>query len=144
MATKYASGKNSIAECDRCAGRYMLSELRTQTLKTKPYRIKVCKTCWDPDHPQLQLGLYPVEDPQAVREPRPDVSYVMSGQSGLLTNLYDPNVNNVDEYGYPADGSRQFQWGWYPVGGARSNDTGLTPNDLICITQVGTVTISTT
>lgn len=144
MATKYASGKNSIAECDRCAGRYKLHELRIQTLKTKPYRVKVCRTCFDPDQPQLQLGMYPVFDAQAVQEPRPDVSYIMSGQSGLLTNLYDPNVNDVDEYGYPADGSRQIQWGWYPVGGARSNDTGLTPNDLICITQVGTVTISTT
>jgi len=144
MASKYASGKNSIAECDRCAGRYKLHELRTQTLKTKPYRVKVCKECWDPDHPQLQLGMYPVYDAQAVQEPRPDVSYVTSGQSGLLTNLYDPNVNDVDEFGYPSDGSRQIQWGWYPVGGARSNDTGLTPNDLICITQVGTVTISTT
>lgn len=27
------------------------------------------------DHPQLQLGMYPVDDPQAVREPRPDISY---------------------------------------------------------------------
>lgn len=144
MASKYASGKNSIAECDRCAGRYKLHELRTQTLKTKPYRVKVCRECYDPDHPQLQLGMFPVQDAQAVQEPRPDVSYVVSGQTGLLTNLYDPNVNDVDEFGFPADGSRQIQWGWYPVGGARSNDTGLTPNDLICITQVGTVTISTT
>lgn len=144
MASKYSSGKNAIAECDRCAFRYKLHELRTEVIKTKPYRIKVCRSCFNPDQPQLQLGLYPINDPQAVLEPRPDVSYVMSGQSGLLTNLYDPNVNDVDEFGYPADGSRQFQWGWYPVGGARSNDTGLTPNDLICITQVGTVTISTT
>ena len=75
MPSKYASGKNSIAECDRCAQRYMLKVLRIQTLKTKPYKIKVCPECWDPDQPQLQLGLYPVNDPQAVREPRPDVSY---------------------------------------------------------------------
>lgn len=144
MPTKYSSGKNSIAECDRCAGRYKLHELRIQTLKTKPYRIKVCKTCFDPDQPQLQLGMYVINDPQAVQEPRPDVSYYVSGQSGVLTNLYAANVNTADEYGYPEAGSRIFQWGWYPVGGARANDTGLTPNDLICITQVGTVTISTT
>lgn len=144
MPNKFASGKYAIAECDRCAGRYKLKDLRIQTLKTKPYRIKVCKTCWDPDHPQLQLGMYPVNDPQAVREPRPDVSYAVSGQSGLLTNLYDPNVNDVDEYGYPETGSRVFQWGWNPVGGARGSDTGLTPNDLICVGQVGTVTIATT
>ena len=49
MPNKFASGKFSIAECDRCAQRYKLSELRIQTLKTKPYRVKVCKTCWDPE-----------------------------------------------------------------------------------------------
>ena len=144
MPIKYSSGKYAIAECDRCAGRYKLHELKTEILKTKPYRIKVCKTCFDPDHPQLQLGMYPIFDPQAVQEPRPDVSYYVSGQSGVLTDLYASNVNSPNEYGYPEAGSRIIQWGWYPVGGARSNDTGLTPNDLICITQVGTVTISTT
>ena len=121
-----------------------MHELRTEIVKTKPYRIKVCKACFNPDQPQLLLGTFPVFDPQAVQEPRPDVSYYVSGQSGVLTNLYDANVNNQDEFGYPEAGSRIFQWGYNPVGGARSNDTGLTPNDLICITQVGTVTISTT
>lgn len=144
MPSKYASGKNSIAQCDRCDQRYKLSELRTQILKTKPYRIKTCPECWDPDQPQLQLGLYPVNDPQAVREPRPDVSYYMAGPTGLKTNLYDADVYNADDFGYPTDGSRQFQWGWAPVGGASSFDTLLTPNNLICIGQVGTVTISTT
>lgn len=144
MSTKYSSGKNAIAECDRCGFRYKLHELRTEIVKTKPYRVKVCKTCFNPDQPQLLLGTFPVYDPQAVQEPRPDVSYYVSGQSGVLTNLYAANVNSADEYGYPEAGSRIFQWGWGPVGGARSNDTGLTPNDLICNTQVGTVTISTT
>jgi len=144
MSTKYSSGKNAIAECDRCGFRYKLHELRTEIVKTKPYRIKVCRTCFNPDQPQLLLGTFPVFDPQAVQEPRPDVSYYVSGQSGVLTNLYAANVNSADEYGYPEAGSRIFQWGWGPVGGARSNDTGLTPNDLICNTQVGTVTISTT
>lgn len=143
MPTKYASGKYAIAECDRCDGRYKLKDLRIQTLKTKPYRIKVCKTCWDPDHPQLQLGMYPVNDPQAVEEPRPDVSYYVSGQSGVGTNPLDPNVNNADDFGYPETGSRIIQWGWNPVGGSRANDNGLTPNDLICITQVSSVTITT-
>ena len=50
----------------------------------------------------------------------------------------------MDDFGYPTDGSRQIQWGWAPVGGASSFDTVLTPNYLIAIGQVGTVTISTT
>jgi hypothetical protein len=142
MPSKYASGKYAIAECDRCAQRYMLKELKKEVIKTKLYQIKVCPACWDPDQPQLSLGLYPVNDPQAVREPRPDVSYQMSGNSGL--QIVDTNGNAVDQFGYPEGGSRVFQWGWQPVGGASSFDTVLTPNYLIAVGQVGTVTISTT
>lgn len=141
MPNKFASGKYAIAECDRCAQRFKLKELRIQTLKTKPYRVKVCKACWDPDHPQLQLGMYPVNDPQAVREPRPDVSYQVSGQSGLQINLTGVGP---DGFGSPELGSRIIQWGWNPVGGARANDAGLTPNDLAPAVVVGNVTVTTT
>jgi len=141
MPNQFASGKYAIAECDRCAQRYMLKELRTQTVKTKPYKIKVCHECWDPDQPQLSLGLYPVNDPQAVREPRPDVSYIQSGTSGLQINLTGIGPQGL---GNPDMGSRIFQWGWNPVGGARLNDFGLTPNDLIAVGQIGTVTVSIT
>ena len=72
MPSKYSSGKHSIAECDRCGFRYKLKELRKLTIKTKQVSIKVCQNCWEPDQPQLQLGMYPVNDPQAVREPRKD------------------------------------------------------------------------
>lgn len=142
MPNRFASGKYAIAECDRCAQRYKLKELRIQTLKTKPYRVKVCRSCWDPDHPQLQLGMYPVDDPQAVREPRPDVSYVMSGQTGLqeLTT----NSTALLGFGFPEEGSRIFQWGWAPIGGASANAAGLTPNDLVANTYVGDVVISIT
>ena len=140
MPSKYASGKYAIAECDRCGQRYKLKELRKQVLKTHLYDVKVCPTCWDPDQPQLQLGMYPVNDPQAVHEPRPDVSYEVSGTSGLQIAL--TNTNAPHGLGYPEGGSRQFQWGWNPVGGARGFDTALTPNNLIAYDQVGTVTIT--
>jgi hypothetical protein len=140
MASKYASGKYSIAECDRCGQRFMLKDLKNEVIKTKLFQIKVCKSCWDPDQPQLSLGLYPVNDPQAVRNPRPDVSYYSSGATGLYTSSIASNsINNA---GYPSDGSRQFQWGWGPVGGASSFSTALTPNNLIAYSQVGTVTIT--
>lgn len=144
MPNKYSSGKYAIAECDRCGQRYKLKELKKMVIKTKLFNIKVCPECWDPDQPQLHLGMYPVNDPQAVREPRPDVSYNVGGTTGLMTNLYDPNVNNVDDAGYPTDGSRQIQWGWQPVGGASYFDTNLTPNNLLPQVQIGTVTIVTT
>lgn len=75
MPSRFASGKTSIAECDRCGIRTKLSELRSLTIKTKRVNIRVCRECWEPDQPQLSLGLYPVNDPQAVRDPRPDTSY---------------------------------------------------------------------
>lgn len=140
MPNRFASGKFAIAECDRCAQRYLLKQLRIQTVKTRPYKIKVCPTCWDPDHPQLQLGMYPVDDPQAVREPRPDVSYRVSGTTGLQIDV--TSGTDTDQFGFPEGGSRVIQWGWAPVGGARSDDAGLTPNDLVASTAVGNATIS--
>jgi len=129
MPSKYASGKYAIAECDRCGQRYKLSQLKKEVIKTKLFQIKVCQSCWDPDQPQLSLGLYPVNDPQAVREPRPDVSYQVSG------NLAD---------GYNGGGSRIIQWGWNPVGGSSFFDAVLTPNNLALVVQIGTVTVATT
>ena len=140
MPSKYASGKNSISECDRCGFRYMLKVLKTLTIKTKNVKIKVCPTCWEPDQPQLSLGLYPVNDPQAVREPRPDKSYWQSGFSGLETNIFAGSL--LSQNGYPSEGSRIVQWGWAPVGGARANDAGLTPNNLVAQTTVANVTIN--
>lgn len=143
MPNKFASGKYAIAQCDRCNFRFKLKELRTQTLKTKPYKVKVCRTCWDPDQPQLQLGMYPVNDPQAVREPRPDNSYILSGNNGLLVNEFSsaPTQNAV---GSPEGGSRIIEWGWNPVGGASFSDAGLTPNVLALSITLGTVTVATT
>ena len=129
MPNRFASGKYAIAECDRCGQRYMLKELKKLTIKTKTVNIKVCPECWEPDQPQLQLGMYPVEDAQALREPRTDTSYQVSG---LLAD------------GYSGGGSRIFQWGWAPVGGASSFDAALTPNNLNLVVQLGTVTVSVT
>ena len=140
MPSQFASGKYAIAECDRCGQRFKLKELRKLTIKTKQVSIKVCKECWEPDQPQLQLGMYPVNDPQGLREPRPDVSYQVSGNSGLQINK--TNDTTILGVGFPEGGSRIFQWGWNPVGGAR--DDGLTPNNLAPEGQVGSVTVTIT
>lgn len=126
MGNRFASGKNSIAECDRCGQQFKLKLLKREVIKTKLYDLMVCPECWDPDHPQLQLGMYPVDDPQAVRNPRKDTTYVTSGV----------NVN-----GNPSGGSRDIQWGWNPVGGSRFFDAALTPNYLVMQAVVGTVTV---
>ena len=127
MGNPFASGKHSIAECDRCGQQYKLKKLRFEVIKTKLYQLKVCEECWDPDQPQLLLGMFPIEDPQAVRQPRPDTTYVTSG---------------INTLGYPSGGSRDIHWGWNPVGGASQFDVGLTPNYLVGVTSVGTVTIT--
>jgi hypothetical protein len=143
MPTKYASAKNSIAQCDRCGFRYKLKQLKRLVIKTKNVNILVCPECWEPDQPQLSLGLYPVNDPQAVRNPRPDSpSYFQAGLNGLQTVEVTGPLQS--ETGVPTLGSRVIQWGWYPVGGSRANDAGLTPNDLVGIGNVGTVTVTTT
>jgi hypothetical protein len=126
MPNQFSSGKFAIAECDRCGQRYKLKQLKSLTIKTKKVNILVCPECWEPDQPQLQLGMYPVNDPQAVRNPRPDTSYIVSG---------------VDVDGDPSGGSRIFQWGWAPVGGSR--DGGLTPNNLNLSITLGSVSVAT-
>jgi hypothetical protein len=122
MPNRFSSGKHSIAECDVCGFRFKLKELKYLTIKTKQTNIKACKQCWTPDQPQLQIGMYPVNDPQAVRQPRPDTSYYVSGNND--------------------GGSRIFEWGWNPVGGA--SDGGLTPNSLALRITLSSVTVTTT
>jgi hypothetical protein len=129
MGNRFASGKNSIAMCDRCGQQFKLTALRKEIQKTKIYNLLVCGACFDPDQPQLQLGMYPVDDPQAVRNPRKDTTYVTAG------------VNSI---GSLTGGSRDVQWGWAPVGGSSNFDVALTPNYLVATTFVGTVTVTVT
>jgi hypothetical protein len=129
MGNRFASGKIAIAICDRCGFRFRLRELRTLIVKTKQVNMLVCKQCWEPDQPQLQLGMYPVDDPQALRNPRNDNTYYQSGTTST---------------GSIGEGSRNIQWGWNPVGGSRYFDDDLTPNNLVMTGTVGTVTVSTT
>jgi hypothetical protein len=80
-----------------------------------------------------------VNDPQAIREPRPDLSYLVSGTTGLQELLTDST--SIQGIGFPAGGSREIYWGWNPVG--MGYDNGVTPNTLRANGQVGTVTITT-
>jgi hypothetical protein len=129
MGNRFADGKKAIAECDRCGQQFKLKQLRTEIIKQRKYELLVCPECWDPDNPQLMLGTFPVDDPQALRNPRRDTTYITSGV----------NVN-----GNLSGGSREIQWGWQPVGGSSQFDAALTPNNLVAVGFVGTVAIQTT
>ena len=128
MPNRFASGRIAIAECDRCGQQYKLKQLKTEIIKQRKYELLVCPECWDPDQPQLMLGTFPIDDPQALRNPRRDTTYYTSG---ILAD------------GSFGGGSRVFQWGWNPVGGASNFDAALTPNDLVAVGFVGTVTVVT-
>ena len=142
MGNRFASGKNSIAQCDRCDQRFKLTQLKREVIKGRNYELLVCNECWDPDHPQLHLGEFPVDDPQGVRNPRPDRSYLISGNNGLQTDIN--GGTGPTGYGYNDGGSRIFQWGWNPVGGSSQFDAVLTPNNLVITVNLGTVSVSTT
>jgi hypothetical protein len=116
MSNRFASSKKAIAECDVCGFRYKLRELKKLVRKGIDTNIKACPECWNPDQPQLKLGETPVDDPQAIRDPRPDFA-------GYVQN-------------------RDIQWGWNPVG-MGLDPFNLTPNDLVGTSQLGTVTVTT-
>ena len=114
MATVFASGKKAPGLCDVCGQRYRLSQLKALVVKQRVTNILACPSCWDKDHPQLMLGTVPVNDPQALRNPRVDIGLVES---------------------------RDIQWGWRPVGGGSSGSG--TPNALVASSGLSTVTVST-
>ena len=115
MSNRFASSKKAIAECDVCGFRYKLRELKKLVRKGIDTNIKACPECWNPDQPQLKLGETPVDDPQAIRDPRPDFA-------GYVQN-------------------RDRQWGWNPVG-MGFDPFNLTPHDLVGTGQIGTVTVT--
>jgi len=85
MGNRFASGRIAISECDICGFRYKLKELSQLVIKTKNVNILACPECWNPDQPQLQLGMYPVDDPQALRNPRPDFPGYPESRSLTIT-----------------------------------------------------------
>ena len=84
MSNQFASDNKALAECDVCGFRYKLRTLRYLVVKTKTTNIKACNECWSPDQPQLQLGMYPVDDPQAIRNPRPDFTGYPQSRSQVI------------------------------------------------------------
>ena len=101
--------------CDVCGFEYRLKQLKNLVVKNTETQIKACPECWEPSQPQLMLGTFPVEDPQAIRNPRSDSAELVA--------------------------SRDIQWGWDPVG--LSNPFGITPDDLEAVGVVGQVTVTT-
>jgi len=78
MSVPYARGKRAFGFCDRCGFRADLAKLFFQPVKGRNTNLKVCRECLDRDHPQLFLGMFPINDPQALYQPRPDTGKIPS------------------------------------------------------------------
>ena len=90
MAIRFASSQKAIAECDVCGWRYKLRELRNLIVRGSDTNIKACPECWEADHPQNELGKYPVHDPQAIQTPRP----VFTGYPKSRAQIYSGSESN--------------------------------------------------
>lgn len=68
----YARSVKARGRCDRCGFNVLLSELKPEVNNGRRTGLKVCTTCFDPDHPINQRGKLRILDPQSLRDPRPD------------------------------------------------------------------------
>src|SRR5262245_7102920 len=81
----------ALGLCDICGFSYKLNSLKEVIFDERPTGLLACTTCWDKDHPQLQLGRYKVDDPQSLLDPRPDVG--VPGSTGLFGWMPIGNFN---------------------------------------------------
>ncbi len=82
--SRFASGRKSLAICDICGFQYKLRELRDLIVKGRNSNLMACPECWNPDQPQLSLGSFPVNDPQAIRNPRPDYNQYAQSRAQVI------------------------------------------------------------
>ena len=68
----YAKGSKALGICDRCGFTVKLSELKYEVQDGVRNGLRVCHVCFDPDHPQLQVGKLNTSDPEALFNPRAD------------------------------------------------------------------------
>jgi len=68
----YARGKHAFGICDRSGFRYKLGDLVWEIQNGKKTGFRVGKDIVDPDQPQNFLGRVKINDPQSLRDPRPD------------------------------------------------------------------------
>lgn len=116
MTNRFTVGRRAISNCDICGHQFQLKKLKVLVVRTKVTNVMACPQCWNPDHPQNMQGMYPVEDPQALRNPRPDLLMFYGSES------------------------RDIQWGWNPVGFNNSLRLPI-PDNLEIQGQVGSVTV---
>ena len=81
----YATGKHSLAICDRCGFRYKYTQLKKEWTG-----FFVCPECYEPKEPQLE-PVPQVADPEAIRNPRPQQPASEVAGEGVVRTL-DANL----------------------------------------------------
>ena len=81
----YASGKYSLAICDRCGFRYKYKELRKEG-----NNLFVCAECYEPKASQIDPVPH-AADPEAIRDPRPQLSPSVIAGDGVVRTI-NPNA----------------------------------------------------
>lgn len=70
----YARGKYAFGYCDKTGFRYPLADLVPEFSNGVKTGFLVGRDVVDPDQPQNFLGRIKINDPQSLRNPRPDTS----------------------------------------------------------------------
>ena len=97
MGERFASGKNAKAICDVCGFTCKYKELKNTRVKGRDTGIRACPDCYDPDHPQNFLGMYPVYDPQALRSPNSDRGELAAVRAQIIPVTHARAVGRVGQ-----------------------------------------------
>ena len=87
----YASGKHALGICDRCGWQCGYLEMKKEW-----NGLKVCPECYEPKQPQLN-PVRTVPDPEALFEPRPEVSLPRAQLGVITTSDPNPQISATDD-----------------------------------------------
>ena len=68
----YARGKYTLGNCDRCGQQSPINDLKFEVENGFVTKRRTCPECYDPDHPQNFIGRLRINDPQSIKDARPD------------------------------------------------------------------------
>ena len=122
MSQPYAPATKALGICDRCGWTYKLKELKDEVVDLNSTGLLVCPSCFDPDQPQLQVGRWPVSDPQALRNARPDTGAPASRMIPTVDWDFIKSVDDPDGTNYLVTSSMTLVW----VSGGTITLTGST------------------
>lgn len=90
---RYASGKHAKGICARCGWAEPYRSLKELVVNKKPTNMFVCKSCFEPDHPQYAVADLNLREGIALQRPLPEVlsdeAYLVSRSDEYLTSIDD-------------------------------------------------------